>query len=66
MANGRGGGRTEMVVPRYPSLYQVNIRVWLTELSRTLGRAAALDDLPDAAWERLAAQGFTWCRFPSI
>ena len=24
--------------PRYPSLYQINTRVWLTELSRTLGR----------------------------
>ena len=25
-------------LPRYPSLYQINTRVWLTELSRTLGR----------------------------
>jgi hypothetical protein len=32
---------------RYPSLYQVNTRVWLTELSRNLGRAATLDDVPD-------------------
>ena len=24
--------------PRYPSLYQINTRVWLTELSRSLGR----------------------------
>jgi hypothetical protein len=29
----------------YPSLYQINTRVWLTELSRTLGRSAALDDI---------------------
>ena len=27
--------------PRYPSLYQINTRVWLTELSRNLGRPAA-------------------------
>ena len=29
---------------RNPSLYQVNTRVWLTALSRDLGRAATLDD----------------------
>ena len=29
-----------MARPRYPSLYQINTRVWLTELSRKLGRAA--------------------------
>ena len=33
---------------RYPALYQINTRVWLTELSRELGRAATLDDIPDA------------------
>ena len=34
--------------PRYPALYQINTRVWLTELSRALGRRATLDDVPDA------------------
>ena len=52
--------------PRYPSLYQINTRVWLTELSRTLGRAATLDDVPDAALDRLAAQGFDWVWFLSV
>jgi len=52
--------------PRYPSLYQINTRVWLTELSRTLGRAAMLDDVPDAALDRLAAQGFDWVWFLSV
>src|SRR5205823_1253875 len=33
--------------PAYPSLYQVNTRVLLTALSRTLGRPATLDDIPD-------------------
>ena len=28
-----------MAEPRYPSLYQINTRVWLTELSRKLGRS---------------------------
>jgi hypothetical protein len=37
-----------MPSPRYPSLYQVNTRVWPTELSRGLDRLATLDDIPDA------------------
>ena len=55
-----------MSAPRYPSLYQINTRVWLTELSRTLGRAATLDDVPDAALDRLAEQGFDWIWFLSV
>ena len=55
-----------MVTLRYPSLYQVNTRVWLTELSRRLGRAAMLDDVPDAELDRLAAQGFDWIWFLSV
>ena len=42
--------------PRYPSLYQINTRVWLTELSRPLGRRATLDDVPDAELDRLAGK----------
>lgn len=51
---------------RYPSLYQINTRVWLTELSRKLGRAAILDDVPDAALDRLAELGFDWIWFLSV
>lgn len=46
--------------PRNPSLYQINTRVWLTELSRNLGRLATLDDIPDAELDRLATMGFDW------
>lgn len=46
--------------PAYPSLYQINTRVWLTELGRKLGRRATLDDVPDAELDRLAEQGFDW------
>lgn len=49
-----------MAAPRYPSLYQLNTRVRLTELSRELGRRATLDDLPDAEIDRLAKLGFDW------
>ena len=52
--------------PKYPSLYQINTRVWLTELSRKLGRAATLDDVPDAGLDRLAELGFDWVWFLSV
>jgi glycosidase len=52
--------------PRYPALYQVNTRVWLTELSRLLGRPATLDDIPDAALDQFAALGFDWVWMLSV
>ena len=55
-----------MARPRYPSLYQINTRVWLTELSRKLGRPATLDDIPDAELDRLAEMGFDWVWFLSV
>ena len=55
-----------MAQPRYPSLYQINTRVWLTELSRSLGRPATLDDIPDAELDRLAAKGFDWIWLLSV
>jgi glycosidase len=51
---------------RYPSLYQVNTRVHLTELSGKLGRIANLDDIPDAELDRLAELGFDWVWFLSV
>ena len=51
---------------RYPSLYQINTRVWLTALARTLGRPATLDDVPDAELDRLAQQGFDWIWLLSV
>ncbi len=55
-----------MHAPRYPSLYQINTRVWLTRLSRTLGRRATLDDIPDAELDRLAGMGFDWIWLLSV
>jgi glycosidase len=52
--------------PRYPALYQVNTRVWLTEWSRALGRHATLDDIPDVELDRLAGMGFDWIWFLSV
>ena len=46
-----------------PSLYQINTRVWLTELSLALGKRATLDDIADADLNRLAELGFDWNSF---
>jgi glycosidase len=50
----------------YPSLYQINTRVWLTELSRKLDRATTLDDVPDVELDRLAELGFDWVWLLSV
>ena len=54
------------MTPRYPSLYQINTRVWLNELSFVLGRSATLDDIPDSDLDRWAAQGFDWIWMLSV
>jgi glycosidase len=58
--------RQAQPLPAYPSLYQINTRVWLTELSRALGRPATLDDIPDAELDRVARVGFDWIWFLSV
>jgi hypothetical protein len=55
-----------MVQSQYPSLYQINTLVWLTELSRDLHRPATLDDIPDVALDRLAEMGFDWVWLLSV
>ena len=55
-----------MTTPRYPSLYQINTRVWLTELARNLRRPATLDDFADSELDRLAQMGFDWVWFLSV
>jgi hypothetical protein len=56
----------QMAHVKYPSLYQINTRVWLTELSQSLGRPATLDDVPDQELDRLSAIGFDWIWFLSV
>ncbi len=55
-----------MAGPKYPSLFQINTRVWLTELSRKLGRPATLDDIPDAELDRIVEVGFDWVWLLSV
>ncbi len=42
----------------HPHLYEVNTWSWLEELSRTAGKPLTLADVPDAALDVWAAQGF--------
>jgi hypothetical protein len=49
-----------------PSLYQINTRASLQDLSRKLGRRATLDDFPDEEIDRLAARGFDWVWFLGV
>jgi glycosidase len=51
---------------RYPLLFQVNIRVWLTALANELGRAATLDDVSDVELDRLARAGFDYVWLLSV
>jgi hypothetical protein len=52
--------------PVYPSLYQINTRVWLSQLAGRLGSSMTLDDIPDAELDRLARRGFDWIWLLSV
>ena len=54
------------MAPRYPSLLQINTRVWLTELAQRLGRPATLDDVPDRDLDGLANLGVDWIWLLSV
>jgi hypothetical protein len=55
-----------MTSTRYPSLYQINTRAWLTELSQESGRPTTLDDIPDHHLDNLAQKGFHWIWLLSV
>ena len=46
------------VWPRYPTLYEINTWVWLSELSRKYGKNVDLSSVPSAEWDALATYGF--------
>jgi glycosidase len=47
-------------MPRYPSLFQINTRVWLQRLSREAGKPITLAHIDDSTIEGFAEQGFDW------
>src|SRR5579871_5194530 len=44
----------------YPTLYQINTRVYLAKLSRDQGTVSTLDDIPEQELGALAEKGFDW------
>jgi glycosidase len=59
-------GEATIAAARYPSLFQINTRVWLNDLARRLGRRVTLDDVPDEELDRVAAPGFDWIWLLSV
>jgi len=51
---------------RFPSLYQINTRVWLQELSQRLGRPASFDTIPDQDLDEIARFGCDWVWFLGV
>ncbi|MCS6925976.1 MAG: alpha-amylase family glycosyl hydrolase [Candidatus Binatia bacterium] len=49
-----------MTSPRYPAVYQINTRVWLTHLSRARGYPVTLGDIPESELDAFARYGFEW------
>jgi len=54
------------MIPRNPALLQVNIRIWLNEIGRILGRHASLDDVPDQEIRNWCDAGFRWIYLLSV
>jgi len=60
------------VWPRYPSIYEINTWVWLSEMSHRYGRTVDQFSVPSAEWDAIAVFGFDamglmggWDRSPS-
>ena len=51
---------------RYPSLYEINTRVWLRRLSQEGGKPVTLADVDDALLDDLARRGFDWIWLLSV
>ena len=60
------GGTIMATAPRYPTLYQINTRVWLNRLSREAGKRVTLADIDDATLDGFAEQGFDWIWLLSV
>jgi glycosidase len=54
------------IARRYPTLFQINTRVWLQRLSREAGKRITLADIDDATLDRFAEQGFDWIWLLSV
>jgi hypothetical protein len=52
------GPASVSVWPQYPSLYEINTWVWLSELSQQYGTSVSLGSVPSAEWDAMASYGF--------
>jgi len=52
--------------PRYPSLFQINTRVWLRRLSQEGSKRFTLADIDDATIDGFAQRGFDWIWLLSV
>jgi len=52
--------------PRYPSLIEINTKVWLHRLSCEAERPITLADVDDASLDELARRGFDWIWLLSV
>jgi glycosidase len=53
-------------MPRYPSLFQINTRVWLQRLAREVGKPITLSDINDATIDGFAESRFDWIWLLSV
>ena len=51
---------------RYPTLFQINTRVWLDRLSREAGKRITLADIDDRTIDGFVEQGFDWVWLLSV
>jgi Alpha amylase, catalytic domain len=49
---------TMSVWPRYPTLYEINTWVWLSDLDQKYGKTLDLSSVPSAEWDAIATHGF--------
>jgi glycosidase len=55
-----------LAIRRYSSLYQINTRVFLKNVSANKGRPATLDDIPDSELDWLGLEGFDYVWFLGV
>jgi glycosidase len=53
-------------MPHYPSLFQINTRVWLQRLSCIAGKKITLADIDDGTIDSFADNGFDWIWLLSV
>ena len=65
-ANAVSPQRAFLTQPRYPILFQINTRAWMTDLARSLNRTVTLDDIADSTLDEWQARGFDWIWLLSV